>query len=142
MSTDFISNHPNTNGLRGCHLFYSPRHQPTRLQELLTMAKIFIQFYPWPSGDRSSWYRTLPAVCNPHRLQQARRGDLIDIIYPSGTKVQAKIFCIQNNLTAETKIIQACPANFNRANCFIKGTLVPKNYKHLSIAIILMKYLY
>ena len=85
---------------------------------------MLVQFFPWPPKENSSperlerthWYRVLPAIADTND------SNLVDVQYPSGKTVKAKI--ISHNP------MQAVQLEDTRANT-ITGIQVPPDAKHL-----------
>lgn len=86
----------------------------------MPQAKQKIQFFSWPEGPRKNWYRQVKTVAN---LSRAKHGDLLTIIYPSGTKVRARIVYLRRLLDSNTVIVQTEEESGRRPCSFINGVL-------------------
>ena len=91
------------------------------------------QLYPWPNSaeDKGHWFRPVTALINDNTAKYAKPGDLLNVRYPSGTIIQARIFHVQRNLSTQAVRIQCEPTPGHRKlGKPVNGRKVPANYKH------------
>lgn len=84
-----------------------------------------IEFYPWPlKSPKNNWYRHVQKQESP-AFPAHKAGDTLNIKYPSGTVVKARVF----HYCPSTNVLQVEAASGTRTTAQV-GTQVPSTYKH------------